>query len=63
VLALQVDGMVSLGPRQEHGYRNTVQMDKMEGAEELGYGAYLVQLRWCGSSRSSKEPFRKCKEI
>jgi hypothetical protein len=33
VLALQVDGMVSQGPRQEHGYRNTGRMDKLEGAE------------------------------
>jgi hypothetical protein len=29
----------------EHGYRNTVRMDKLEGAEELGYGMYPVQLR------------------
>jgi hypothetical protein len=34
VLALQVDGMVSQGPRQEHGYRITGRLDKLEGAEE-----------------------------
>jgi hypothetical protein len=45
VLTLQVDGMMSQGPRQEHGYRNTGRMDKSEGAEELGYGAYPFQLR------------------
>jgi hypothetical protein len=45
VVALQIDGMVSLDPRQEHGYRNTGRLDKSEGAEELGCGAYLVQLR------------------
>jgi hypothetical protein len=44
VLALQVDGMVPQGPRQEYDYRNTVRMDKLEGAEELGCGAYSVQL-------------------
>jgi hypothetical protein len=45
VVALQVDGMVSQGPRQEHCYRNAGQMDKLEGAEELSYGAYPVQFR------------------
>jgi hypothetical protein len=45
VLVLQVDGMVSQGPRQEHGYRNTGRLDKLEGSEELGYGAYSLQLR------------------
>jgi hypothetical protein len=45
VLALQVNGMASQGQRQEHGYRNTGRMDKFEGAEDLGYGAYRVQLR------------------
>jgi hypothetical protein len=45
VLALQVDGTVSQGPRQGHGYRNTERLDKLEGDEELGYGAYPVQLR------------------
>jgi hypothetical protein len=44
VLALLVDGMVSQGPQQEHGYRNTGRLDKLEGALELGYGAYQVQL-------------------
>jgi hypothetical protein len=44
VLALQVDGVVFQGSRQEHGYRNTGRLDKLEGAEELGYGAYPVQL-------------------
>jgi hypothetical protein len=38
VLALQVDGMVPAGPRQEHGYSNFGRMVKLEGAEELGYG-------------------------
>jgi hypothetical protein len=42
---VQVNGMVSQGPRQEHGYRNTGRMDKLERAEDLGYGAYRVQLR------------------
>jgi hypothetical protein len=45
VLALQVDGMVSQDPRQEHRYTNTGRPDKLEGAEELGYGACPVQLR------------------
>jgi hypothetical protein len=37
VLALQVVSMVSQGPLQEHGYRNTGRLDKLEGVEELGY--------------------------
>jgi hypothetical protein len=45
VLVLQVDGMVSQSSRQEHGYRYTGWLDKLEGAEELVYGAYPVQLR------------------
>jgi hypothetical protein len=44
VLGLQVDGVVSQGPQQEHGYRNTRHMDKFESAKELGCGMYPVQL-------------------
>jgi hypothetical protein len=44
VLALDVNSMVSQGPWQEHGYRNTRQMDKLKGAEDLDYGMYPVQL-------------------
>jgi hypothetical protein len=44
VLALQVNGVVSQGPWQEHGYRNTRRIDKLEGTEDLGYGAYRVHL-------------------
>jgi len=39
--ALQVSG----GLLQEHGYRNTRGMSKLEGAGERGYGAYPAQLR------------------
>jgi hypothetical protein len=42
---LQVDGTVSQGPQQQHSYRNTRWMGKVEGAKELGYGMYPVQLR------------------
>jgi hypothetical protein len=45
VLALQVNGMVPQGPQQEHGYRNTWQMDKFEGTRDLCYGMYQVQPR------------------
>jgi hypothetical protein len=45
MLALQVDSMVSQGPRQKQGYRNTGRLDRLEGAKELGYGAYPVKLR------------------
>jgi hypothetical protein len=36
--ALQVNCTVSRGLLQEHCYRNTRGMGKLEGAEELGYG-------------------------
>jgi hypothetical protein len=45
VPALQVNCEVSRRLLQEHGYRNTGGMDKSEGAEEGGYGAYPGQLR------------------
>jgi len=44
VPALQVNCTVSRGLLQEHGYRNTGGMDKLEGAEERCYGAYPTHL-------------------
>jgi hypothetical protein len=41
---LQVDGVVSQSPGQEHAYRNAGWMGMLEGAKELGYGTYPVQL-------------------
>jgi hypothetical protein len=35
---------VSQGPREEHEYGNNGRMDKLEGAEELGYDVCPVQL-------------------
>jgi len=45
VPALQVNCTVSRSLLQEHGYRNTGGMGKLEGTEERGYGAYPAQLR------------------
>jgi hypothetical protein len=36
-------------------------MDKLESAEELGYGAYPVQLRMLHYQPQPKEPFHQCK--
>jgi hypothetical protein len=44
VLPLQVDGMVSQGPHQGHGCRNTEWLDRLEGMRELGYDTYTLQL-------------------
>jgi hypothetical protein len=43
--ALQVNCMVSRGLLQEHGYRNTREMSKLEGTGERGYDTYPAQLR------------------
>jgi len=40
--ALQVDGTPLHSPRQEHSYINTGRTGKLEGAEEVGYGAQPV---------------------
>jgi hypothetical protein len=56
------DRIISHNPLQEHGYRNTKQMVKSEGTEELEYSTYPVQLQLGISSQSSKEPFSQCKE-
>jgi len=32
-------------PKQVHGYRNTIGLGKLEGTEELAYGAYPTQLK------------------
>jgi hypothetical protein len=45
VTMLQADGMVSQSLQQEHGYGNAGQIGMLEGAKELGYGTYQVQLR------------------
>jgi len=45
VLALQVNCTVSRSLLQDRGYRNTGGMGKLEGAQDLGYGAYPAQLR------------------
>ena len=45
VPALQLNCTVSRSLLQEHGYRNTGGMGKLEGAEDWGYGAYPAQLR------------------
>jgi hypothetical protein len=37
--------MVSQSLLQAHGYRNTIGMGKLEGIEELAYGAYPTQLK------------------
>jgi hypothetical protein len=42
---LQGQSMVSQSLPQEHGYRNTGGMGKLEGAEELAYGTYPAQPR------------------
>ena len=44
IAALQVNCAVSRSLLQEHGYRNTGGMGKLEGADERGYGAYPAQL-------------------
>jgi hypothetical protein len=44
VTALQVKCSVSRCLLQEHGYRNTGRMGKLEGEEKVGYGAYPAQL-------------------
>ena len=44
VPALQVNFSLSSSLLQEHGYRNTGGMGKLEGAEELGYGVYPAHL-------------------
>ena len=43
VQVLQVDSKTPVSPWQEHGYRNTGQMAKLEEDENLDYGAYTVQ--------------------
>jgi hypothetical protein len=45
VPVLQAKGTVCRNLLQERGYRNSRGMGKLESAEELGYGAYLAQLR------------------
>jgi hypothetical protein len=40
---LQVDGIMSTIPQQQHAYKNTRQMGKLEGAKGLGYGMYPAQ--------------------
>jgi len=45
VPALKVNCTVSRSLLQEHGYRNSGGIDKLEGAEEQGYSAYPAQLR------------------
>ena len=42
---LQVNCTVPGSLLQEHGYRNTRGLGKLEGTEELDYGAYPTQLR------------------
>ena len=44
-LAAEVNRTVSRSLLQEHGYRNPGRMGKLEGAEDLDYGAYPAQLR------------------
>jgi len=44
VTALHVNCLVSRSLLQEHGYRNTGGIGKLEGEEKLGYGAYPTQL-------------------
>jgi len=44
-LAEEMNCTVSRSLLQEHGYRNLGRMGKLEGAEDLGYGAYSAQLR------------------
>jgi hypothetical protein len=44
VPVLRVNSTVSRSLLQEHGYRNSGGMGKLESAEELDYGACLAQL-------------------
>jgi hypothetical protein len=63
VLAPLVDSMVSQGPRQEHAYRNTRQMDKLEGVKELGMSCIQSSSGCCISSRSSRNTFASTREL
>jgi hypothetical protein len=49
VQAVQMDGMVSQNPWQDHGYRNVGSMGELEGVEDQGYDSclrWLQMLRW-----------------
>jgi hypothetical protein len=62
MLALQLDGMMTQGPQQGHGYRKPIQIYKMEEAKELGYGTHIESSSGCCiSSQSKKKPSCQCK--
>jgi hypothetical protein len=45
MMVLEVNSMVSQVPWQEHSYRNTRHMYKLQGDKELDSGMYAIWLR------------------
>jgi hypothetical protein len=56
--------MVSQGLQKECGNRNTRWIDKLEGAEELGYGTYPVRFRTVAAlvHEAQRNPFTSARE-